>query len=179
MFRAQDYFPIFVRKSEYLSNLLVAINTSDNKIHEAIQDLALQFNVSTATWGLDVYESELGILGVADKPIEERRQLILSKLRGAGTVNANMIRAIVDSYVPNCKVDIIFESSTITIKFIDTKGIPANIGDCENSINEIIPCHLGLEFVYLFNTWKQLEDTKKTWAYYEGLNKTWEQVSTI
>lgn len=179
MFKAQNYFPLFARKGQYLNNLLGAINTSDDKVYEAIQDLALQFNVSTATWGLSIFEDELGILGVADKPLNERRQLILSKLRGAGTVNATMIRSIVDSYVPGCEVEIVFDNSTITIKFIDKKGVPSNIADCENSINEIIPCHLGLEFVYLFNTWKQVEDMGNTWGHYETLGKTWMEVSTL
>lgn len=179
MFKAQDYFPLFVRKSSFLNGLLGAINTSDEKIYDAIKDLALQFNVKTATWGLAIYEKELGILGVADKPIEERRQLILSRYRGAGNINASMIRAIVDSYVPNCEVEISLENSVVTIKFVDLKGIPANIADCEGSINEVIPCHLNLEFVYLYNTWGQIEALGKTWAYYENLNNTWEQVSTL
>lgn len=182
MHKSMKYLPIFMRKSLYLQELINALELVNDDIRNEIKDLDNQLYISKATWMLDYYEEELGIEKVADKPIDERRQLIMSKWRGTGNVNAEMIRDIVESYIPNLEADgllIEFVDSTIRITFTSLKGVPANIQDCENSIREIMPCHLALEFVFRYNSWAQIEATGNTWSYYETNNITWENLQTI
>ncbi|MFD2088843.1 putative phage tail protein [Brevibacillus brevis] len=121
----------------------------------AIADLHRQMSVDSATWALSIYETELGIPVDASKPIDERRSLIKSKMRGTGKVDAALIKLVVDSWT-NGQVEVAFANSTITITFSSIVGIPPNIEDVKVAIEDIKPAHLAVLYVYLFNRYEQL-----------------------
>jgi len=114
-----------------------------------IEDLEKQLNIDTATWGLAIYERELGIKTNLNKPLEERRSVIKSKWRGTGKVDRALIKAVVDAYT-NGGVEVGFDGRII-ITFNDVKGIPPNLEDAQRAIEDISPAHLAIiyEFAYL------------------------------
>ncbi|ASJ54193.1 hypothetical protein BP422_15535 [Brevibacillus formosus] len=145
----------FQRKSKVYKAIFDAEAIQLDNRDEAIADLHLQMSVDTATWALSIYETELGITVDTSKPIDERRSLIKSKMRGTGKVDAALIKLVVDSWT-NGEVEIEFENSTITITFSSVVGIPPNIEDVEIAIEEIKPAHLAVLYVFLFNRYEQL-----------------------
>lgn len=146
----------FQRKSKVYKAIFDAeANQLDNR-DAAISDLHMQMSVDTSTWALSIYETELGIPIDKNKPINERRALIKSKLRGTGKVDAALIKLVVDSWT-NGEVDVGFDNSTITITFTSVVGLPPNIKDVEIAIEEIKPAHLAVLYVFLFNLYEQLQ----------------------
>jgi len=67
-------------------------------LQEKIDDLRLQLNPATATWGLKYYEKELGIYTDESKPIEDRRSNVISKRRGFGNLSAELIQSVARSF---------------------------------------------------------------------------------
>lgn len=65
---------------------------------QALDGTLEQYFVSTATWGLEHWENELGITIDASKPVAQRRSVILSKLRGIGTVTVSLIKSVAEAY---------------------------------------------------------------------------------
>ena len=63
-----------------------------------VEDLSKNLYVKTATWGLDLFEGELGL--VTDKSIsyEERRERILAKKRGNGTTTKKMLKNTAEAF---------------------------------------------------------------------------------
>jgi hypothetical protein len=121
----------------------------------AITDLNLQLSVDTATWALAIYETELGIDVIPSKPCSERRSVIKSKMRGTGKVDALLIKIVADSY-SNGDVDVIFDGS-IRITFANVVGIPPNLGDLKNAIEEIKPAHLAVVYQFRYLTIAEVE----------------------
>ena len=118
---------------------------------------------STALQWLPLWETAYGIPSEPEKPISYRRSRLLSKMRGAGTTTAEMIRQVVLSY-SNSDCEIVEKNSTyqFEIHFVGTIGIPPNMDDVKAAIEEIKPAHLGYQFVYLFRTWDMVSD--QTWG---------------
>lgn len=145
-----------------------------------LDDILKQFYVETATeWGLALWEQMLGIESYAGKPLDQRRSRIISKLRGMGTVTINLIKNVAESYDGGTvEVTEQPELYQITITFVDTRGVPPNIEDLKEAIEEIIPAHLGVVYQYRYLIWDELDALNLTWDELDALNLTWDEFET-
>jgi len=60
------------------------------------------------------------------------------------------------------------------VTFPDVRGVPNGIEKMKTIIEDIIPCHLDIEYIYVFLKWFELEKIFPTWADIEG--KTWAEL---
>ncbi|MBZ9615284.1 putative phage tail protein [Clostridium estertheticum] len=121
-----------------------------------IDDINAQFNVDTATWALDIYEKELGITTDYTRPFDYRRSVIKSKNRGNGKLDATMIKLVCDSFI-NGDVQITFDG-IIHVKFTSIKGIPPNLNDLKNAVEQIKPAYLLLDYLYSYLLIKEIDN---------------------
>ncbi|WP_136604676.1 YmfQ family protein [Paenibacillus dokdonensis] len=168
-----SYLPGYYESSRVIKADMNAKGTEMDALFATINDSLDQFFVRTATWGLDQWEYELGITTDLAKPIEQRRALVESKLRGAGKFTGRLVKNVAEAYDGGA-VDVSFQPEvwSFTVKFIDTVGVPPNLDDLKSVIEEIKPAHLEViyEFSYLlirdinkvmtFNQLKQLPFSK-------------------
>lgn len=159
----------FMRQSVVYKTIFEAVNQVFTLYDEVIQDVHRQLCIETATGGLSLYEKELGILGQPNKPLDERRAVIKSKIRGTGKVDAVRIKMVADSYTRG-DVDVTYSNSAIGITFTSIKGIPPNIYDLQQIIEEIKPAHLAYTFTYTYTWWTAVKPL--TWGQVRG--KTWD-----
>lgn len=171
----RDYYPKFLRDSKTLSELWKTSQIEHDRIDEAINDLTNQLFVKTATWGLDLWESFLNIK-TENKPVEFRRAVILSKLRGSGTTTIQAIKDLSLSF-QNGEVDVIEYplEGYFTVKFIGLNGVPPNLQDFLNAIEDLKPAHLGYTFEFSYMTWNQFDGYNKTWDAWDALNLNWDE----
>ena len=124
-----------------------------------------QIFVQTATWSLPEWEKMLGLPIGTGLSNAERRERIISKLRGVGTVTKAMVQNVASSYA-NGEVSV--EEGTgddayhITITFVDEKGLPPQIDALKAALEEIIPAHLMIDYVVRFTTHGEIGPT---WSY--------------
>lgn len=144
-----SYLPKYERNSKIFQEHFNGIGIELDQRDITINDIKKQLSINTATWGLSIYEEELGIPNSPNKPLEERRSVIKSKSRGTGKVDAALIKMVVDAFT-NGSVSVDFIGK-IKVTFNDIKGIPPNIEDVYKSIEEIKPTHLAVlyRFKYL------------------------------
>lgn len=116
-------------------------------------ELLLQTNPGTATWGLELWERALGIDTDTGKNIDYRRSRVIAALRGSGTTTAGMIRSVAESF-SNAEVEVAeFPAEyRIEIRFVGTLGIPPNLEDMKAALDDIMPAHITWEFVFYWNT---------------------------
>ncbi|ADY55144.1 hypothetical protein Sgly_0787 [Syntrophobotulus glycolicus DSM 8271] len=139
------------------------------EFRDGIWDVVDQFFVNTSTWGLDQWEKELELSSYLGKPESERRSRIISKLRGVGTVTVKLIQNVAQSYDGGLvTVADHPEESYFVIKFVDTKGIPPNLDDLKDAIEEIKPAHLEAVYEFTYNTYDYLNQF--TYEYLESFS---------
>lgn len=134
-----------MRHDPLTNELTGSIDVALNNMDERIDNFVKQIDIDTATWALVVYERELGIPLDPTKPIEQRRSLVKSKLRGSGTVGALQIKLVADSYT-NGDVEVYLDHG-IVIEFRSIYGIPPNLEDLKAVVRQIAPAHLSIRYV--------------------------------
>lgn len=140
--------PLFLRKSHVYKEIFNAQGNQFNALETDINDVRKQMDVNTATWGLDIYEKELGIKTDRSKPFDERRSVVKSKMRGSGKVDSLLLKVVADSYTNgDCVVSF---NGAIIITFNSQIGRPPNLNDLKNAIDDVKPAHLRVEYEFRY-----------------------------
>lgn len=170
-----QYLPPFYERSRVMKEIQAACATEIGYLRYALNDLLAQFFVSTATWGLDLWEAELGISTDRTKSYARRREVLKAKLRGAGTSTKQMIRNAAAAFSGG-EVDVIEypAEGRFVVKFIGIFGIPPNMAGFIQMLDQIKPAHLTYTFEYTYTTWSMLQDM--TWG--TAGTMTWGQIRT-
>ena len=139
-----------------------------------------QFLLETATdLGLARWETILHLPSHSALPVQQRRERIVSKLRGIGTVTVGLIRNVAESYAYGAVL--VTErpaAHEVQVTFIDERGIPLNLNDLKAAIDQIIPAHLAIAYEFTFTTWGEIA-LAYTWGTLAGSGLTWEQLKTV
>lgn len=155
-----EHMPRYYRNSDYVKDITNPMDIENDRLEQARLNMLNQFNVGSATYRLKDFEKEYGLpiepLGITT---EERRSRIKARMRSIGTITTQAIKTVVDSWV-NGNVDIVENPSNYSflIKFTDVRGIPSNMQDVYNAIEEIKPAHLAVSYEFKYNTVKDLNN---------------------
>ena len=167
-----EYLPSFYHNSDIVKAFMESSSIEVDTIKAYVEDLSKNLYVKTATWGLDLFEEELGL--VTDKSIsyEERRERILAKKRGNGTTTKAMIKNTAEAFSGG-EVEVIenFNDYSFVVKFVGVKGIPKNLTLFKNMIEEIKPAHLNYELAFTYTVWDMIISKNNIWNDFS--NKTW------
>lgn len=172
----RSYLPYFYAGSPVMNNLLDCEAEEIGKLQASIDDTLAQLFVDTATWGLKLWEQLCDLPTDTAKPLDQRRSVIKSKLRGVGTVTVELIQNVAEAY-DGGKVEVSEqpEQYQFTITFVDTRGIPANLDDLKAAIEEIKPAHLTVRYEFNYLTWDELDAAEIVWNHFDEHPMTWKQ----
>lgn len=144
------YLHKIMRKDVVTSLIIGAASASIRNIEDALKEIVDNlFFVDRATWGLVLFEKELGIVTDKSLGFEARRATIKAKSRGTGKLSLELIDSVCDAW-KRADVHVWFEDGVIKIKFIDTGGVPDRVEDLQAMIEDIKPAHLPVEFIYSY-----------------------------
>lgn len=173
----QIYLPKYYGDSKHARNVTDREAEEISVIHAQIQDVLRQFFIDTATWGLAKWEEICGIPFQDGKPLDQRRSYIKSKLRGAGTVTAALIKSVVESFQNgNVDVEEKFGTYEIHVTFVGNRGIPPDLEDVRKTLREVVPAHLDIVFKFTYLRWEELDAADVTWEELEALDFTWNEL---
>lgn len=153
-----DLLPSYYSESYETLELQRAFLKQVNQAGEAKEDFFRQLFVQTATWGLDAWENAYGLETDRTKPDDYRRTRIMSKMRGQGTTTVELIQNVSESF-SNGEVEVTEhnEQYIFDVKFVSSIGIPPNLDDLKNAIEEIKPAHLQVNYIIRFRTHEELK----------------------
>lgn len=168
--RMMTYLPDYYAESRLMRSLVDSQGVELSGMQQALDDILDQLFVQRATWGLARWEQEYGIATDETKPMEQRRSVILSKVRGIGRVTAGLIKNVAESYANGeVAVEVDYAGYSVKITFVSAYGVPPNMADVEAAIRSVLPAHLAVRFVYRFYTYSQLLGSGKTYAQAAGV----------
>lgn len=172
-----DYVPSYYDELLESTEILSAEDAEFARLNASIDDLLLQFNVSTATWGLREWERICGIVTDDSKAVGERRSVVTARLRGAGVVTKAHIENVSESFLGgDIEVTEKYAEYTVVIKFVNDYGIPSNLSDLTDILREIIPAHLAIVYEFKFVTYGMFKDTKRTYGAMKAEGKTYAEL---
>ena len=168
------YLPHYYVSSTIMKAIQDAYAEELGQVYYFLNDFLKQFlTPTTATWGLAFWEQELGLKTDISKSYEERREIIMARLRGIGTVGKNVLISAASAFSGG-DVDVIEYPAEhrFVVKFIGTLGVAKNMASFIDMVEDMKPAHLAYEFEYTYTWWNMLKEI--TWAQ-AGLG-TWDDL---
>lgn len=152
------YLPSFYHGIREMKAIADAEGAELDQLGERLVDLIDQYYPETATWALSRYEQDLSIPVNLSKPLEQRRSVVISKMRGSGKVSASMLKNVAQAYERgSIEVSVQPAEYKVTIHFRDTLGIPPNLSDLQSAIEAIKPAHMAVDYALRYLTIAEVE----------------------
>lgn len=179
----QDYFidlaryaPPFLAELREMGEIYRAEGYEAGKLQHDLRDVTDQCFLVTATWGLVSWEQMYGLVTNMSLSYEQRREMIMAKLRGQGTTTGRMIEETAAAFSGG-DVQVVEDNpkNRFVIRFVGIKGIPRNMQAFVSMLEDIKPAHLAYEFQYTYTVWDNLKGM--TWD--ELATKTWDEVKIM
>lgn len=169
-----DYMPRYYVEMPVATNIIGREADELARLNAAINDVLAQFFIESATWGLARWEWAFGITHAETKTYAQRREIILSRLRGVGAITPGLIERVAESYA-NGDVEISTSAAqyTVTITFVSTLGIPDQIDALKAALRDIVPAHMAVEYVFRFYTYGELLARGMTYGQLKALGTTY------
>lgn len=147
---------------------------------EQLESLEREAFLDTAEdWGLERIEELLVRRPVAGTP-QGRRKALAALLRIGGD---SFTLAAVNDNLKGCGINAVVSETAdpgvVEVRFPDVPGIPDGYGTLRKIIEDILPCHLQVDYVYWYITWAMVEERFGTWGAIEAGGYTWEQLEKL
>jgi len=139
----------------------------------ALADVIDQFFVDTATWGLRLWEQQVGIQTDASLSQAARRAAIKQKLVASGNTTAEMVRGLAESITGYEARVIVNGDYSFSLEFLGETNTLAdiNVEEVRSIVEQIKPAHL--RFVISGLTWADVESVGLIWQWFEDNPTTW------
>lgn len=163
---AQDMHDYLPRYYDDFKDVMAAIQAEASdftRIQAKLRELLDQFYVESATFGLDRWESVVGIEWIPQRSEISRRHFIEAKLRGVGTVTLSMLNDTVNAFYGFETTELPTENA-VNFKLISRRGIPKNLEDIQAAVNDVIPAHIEPQYEFTYLPWSELESSGMRWA---------------
>ena len=143
-------------------------------LEEWLEELERECSLIAAQdWGLERWCGLLQLRPAA-REAEQLRASIQALLRmGTG---ACTLRSVNDT-LEGCGIPAeaaVTGTGTVAVSFPGTPGVPEDFEGLKKNIEEILPAHLGIEYVFAFLLWQTLESRGWTWGDVESMS--WEEL---
>ncbi|MDD3927178.1 MAG: DUF2313 domain-containing protein [bacterium] len=175
--RMLTYLPGYYETSRVMQGVMEAQGAELDKVQTALDAVLDQCFVSTATWGLERWEQELGLQ--VNPPISDadRRSRIVARLRGSGTCTIRIVEQLAESFEHgHAEVIEDYPAYTVTISFLDALGQPPDLAQMQAELRELIPAHLAVEYQFNYFIWYELDGKGWSWAELDALGLTWDEI---
>lgn len=175
----REQVPAYHYISEQSRALIDMLEDASLEAKAALEDVMAQFFVDTATWGLALWEQQVGIESDNALPLATRRAAIRQKLVASGNTTSEMIRGLAETLTGyEAKVEV-NDNYSFSLSFWGEKNQLAaiDVAELKAVVEQIKPAHL--RFVISGITWADLESVNMTWKYFEDNPTTWAQLESM
>lgn len=117
-------------------------------IWRARDELLLQLSPKTATWGLAYWEEAFGLPVDEGKDLEQRRSLVLAKLRGRATTTPALVKSLAEGILGvEIEVGEIFPEDRVELRLDAPNRLPPGLDDLKVLLDKIMPAHLTWDYL--------------------------------
>lgn len=146
---------------------------------DGLEETAREMSLTTAEgFGLERIEELLPYRPVSPTT-GERRQALAALLRiGGDSFTLSAINDTLAGCGINAKASETGQPGYVEVHFPDVAGIPEGFQQLRAIIEEILPCHLEITYVFWYNTWGDLALRLPTWGDAAATGMTWYGLAT-
>ncbi len=169
----RECVPAYYYACEQSKAIIETLADASLEAKAALADVIDQFFVDTATWGLRLWEQQVGIQTDASLSQAARRAAVKQKLVASGNTTAEMVRGLAESMTGYEARVIVNGDYNFSLEFLGETNTLADIDTAELRaiVEQIKPAHL--RFVISGITWADVESVGLAWRWFEDHPTTW------
>lgn len=143
------------------------------RLEESEREMCL---TTAESFGLEQVEKLLPYRPVCSD-MEQRRAALAALLRiGGDSFTLEAINDTLSGCGINAKARETGVPNYVEVWFPDVAGQPEGFEQIRYIIEEILPCHLGIEYVFWYLTWAEVGEKFQNWAEIRSLGLSWDQL---
>lgn len=112
---------------------------------------------------------------------QERRRAALAALLRVGGDSFTL--AAINDNLAGCGLNAMASEGegpqSVEIRFPEVPGIPEGYEEMRGIIEDILPCHLDIRYVFWYITWAMVEERFQTWGDIEEAGLTWDELEKM
>lgn len=148
-------------------------------MEQELEDTAREMNLATARgFGLERVEELLPYRPVCNTP-GQRRAALAALLRIGGD---SFTPAAINDTLRGCGLNARAEEGEqpgyVKVYFPDVAGIPEGFQELRAIIEEILPSHVDVTYVFWYNTWAMVAQRHPTWGHAQATGLSWYGIAT-
>lgn len=176
--RMIEYLPHFERPSPQLINLLAYYDGELKRIEASRKIIENNLFFDTAVELLPLYQRDINLGTPTTMAFDKRRELIQSKYKGtfAQTTRQTLFDICNSFSQSEVTIENNITPGVYDITFVNELGAPSNIDGIRKSIADILPAHLVVNYIMIYNTWEWANGY--TWGGIELDENNWHEFRT-
>lgn len=153
---------------------LAVIGEEMDKLFDALEEIRREAFLATAeSYGLRNFEGILPFTPASLTTEDERRAVMaLLRIRG-GCFTQPMLQDTISGCGLQATVAESSEQMTVEVRFPHNRGIPDGFAALKKRVEEIVPCHLATEYVFIYTPWQSLMEKLLSWGDAQERAGTW------
>lgn len=150
-----------------------------DRMEQELEDTAREMSLATArSFGLERVEELLPYRPVCNTP-GQRRAALAALLRIGGD---SFTPAAINDTLRGCGLNARAEEGDqpgyVKVYFPDVAGIPEGFQELRTIIEEILPSHVDVTYVFWYNTWAMVAQRHPTWGHAQATGLSWYGMAT-
>lgn len=143
----QRYLPLFLSHDGDFKDTLGALSNEHERQRQWQIDVEKQFFINTATWGLDDWESFVGIETDYGLDYQTRRNAILAKINYAQTVTLPFLTTLINIFVAKRTGSVVDHPDEYSLDILIPDGQITSWENLEKALQLYVPAHLGWKYM--------------------------------
>ena len=146
------------RNDEFIKDLYAVVGAAFDSLQADTAQVVANSLISTADLEtIEMYEQHLNIKANSGKSLQERREIIIAKLRGNTTFNLAQLQAVCDSW-KNGEITADFKNGKIKLTFVGEYGVPYDLDALKEALDEVKPAHLAIDYGFRYLLIKEIHN---------------------
>lgn len=168
------------RQGVYTAGELAGEGKALDGVLSALEELEREVMLDTAEGrGMEELEALLTYRPVAET-VEARRRALSALLRiGGDSFTLSALNDNLKGCGLNAVVSETGEPGVVEVRFPDVPGVPEGFQQMRRIIEDILPCHLQVDYVYWYITWGEMEERFPTWGELDESGYTWDELEKL
>lgn len=118
------------------------------------------------------------------RPVTQNSKQLADALSALGRISWDSFTlSAINNTISGCGVRAeVAETDTpgaVTVRFPDLKGVPDRFDSLREVIEDILPAHLQIEYLFWYLIWEELESRKLTWQGIQNIGMSWKELETL
>lgn len=171
---------VYKLDDSFLGAELDCLGRALDGLQEELERIQQEMSLTTAHGeGLERAAKLFGL-----RPVTQDPQQLAQSLSALGRIGWDSFTlAAINNTIGGCGVNAAVaetgEPGTVTVRFPDVAGIPEQFEDLRQIIEDILPAHLRIQYLFWYVTWRELEGRNLTWQMIQNQEMTWEEFETL